>query len=207
MSTRILLVDDHEIVRRGIHSLLDAEPGFVVCAEAGDGREAVELARRHKPDVVVMDIGMPGMNGIEATRLIRRTCRRTEVLALSLHDSEHYAREMLDAGARGYLLKSDAVREVVAAVRAVSSRHRYMTAHLDTKTTTQESSGKPALTRRETQVLQLVAQGRTSREISRMLGVTLKTIESHRANLMRKLPARSVAELMRYAIQKGLIAK
>jgi DNA-binding NarL/FixJ family response regulator len=206
MSTRILLVDDHEIVRRGIHSLLEAEPGFVVCAEAGDGREAVELARRHKPDVVVMDIGMPGMNGIEATRQIRKSCRRTEVLALSLHESEHYAREMLDAGARGYLLKSDAVREVVSAVRAVSSRKRYMTPHLEAKGV-QESLSKPALTRREKEVLQFVAEGRSSREIGRMLGVTLNTIETHRANLMRKLPAKSIADLMRYAAQEGLIPK
>src|SRR5262245_60374901 len=127
MKTRILLVDDHELVRRGIRSLLEAEEDFEVCAEAADGRQAIDLVQDLVPDVVVMDIGMPGMNGIEATRRIRKTARRTEILALSLHESEHFAREVLAAGARGYVFKSDAAQEVVQAVRSIRSKKQYRT--------------------------------------------------------------------------------
>lgn len=212
MKTRILLVDDHELVRRGIRSLLEAEEDFEVCAEAADGRQAVDLAQELAPDVVVMDIGMPGLNGIEATRRIRKTSRRTEVLALSLHESEHYASEVLAAGARGYVFKSDAAQEVVQAVRSIRSKKRYLTKRLadsaerlglsDKRSTA--VSGSP-LTRREREVMQLVAEGHSNRSISEILSISIKTTETHRARIMRKLGLKSIADLVRYALREGVI--
>lgn len=212
MKTRILLVDDHELVRRGIRSLLEAEEDFEVCAEAADGRQAVDLAQELAPDVVVMDIGMPGLNGIEATRRIRKTSRRTEVLALSLHESEHYASEVLAAGARGYVFKSDAAQEVVQAVRSIRSKKRYLTKRLaesaerlgllEKRSTA--VSGSP-LTRREREVMQLVAEGHSNRSISEILSISIKTTETHRARIMRKLGLKSIADLVRYALREGVI--
>jgi DNA-binding NarL/FixJ family response regulator len=212
MKTRILLVDDHELVRRGIRSLLEAEEDFEICAEAADGRQAVELARELMPDVVVMDIGMPGLNGIEATRRIRKTARRTEVLVLSLHESEHFAREVLAAGARGYVFKSDAAHEVVQAVRHIRSKKQYLTKRLADSTVrlglAEKQSKKPVgspLTRREREVMQLVAEGHSNRSISDVLKISIKTTETHRARIMRKLDLKSVADLVRYALREGII--
>lgn len=212
MKTRILLVDDHELVRRGIRSLLEAEEDFEVCAEAADGRQAVDLAHELMPDVVVMDIGMPGLNGIEATRRIRKTSRRTEVLALSLHESEHYASEVLAAGARGYVFKSDAAQEVVQAVRSIRGKKRYLTKRLaesaerlgllEKRSTAVSGS---ALTRREREVMQLVAEGHSNRSISEILSISVKTTETHRARIMRKLGLKSIADLVRYALREGVI--
>jgi DNA-binding NarL/FixJ family response regulator len=213
MKTRILLVDDHELVRRGIRSLLEAEDDFEVCAEAADGRQAIELVRELTPDVVVMDIGMPGLNGIDATRRIRKTDRRTEVLALSLHESEHFAREVLAAGARGYVFKSDAAHEVVQAVRSILRKKQYLTKRLAEsaerlglaeKKKSNASTGS-RLTRREREVMQLVAEGHSSRSISEVLKISVKTTETHRARIMKKLELRSVADLVRYALREGII--
>lgn len=212
MKTRILLVDDHELVRRGIRSLLEAEDDFEICAEAADGRQAIDLVQEMTPDVVVMDIGMPGLNGIEATRRIRKTARRTEVLALSLHESEHYAREVLAAGARGYVFKSDAAQEVVQAVRSIRGKKRYLTKRLAENAERlgllEKKSGTPegtSLTRREREVMQLVAEGHSNRSISDLLKISIKTTETHRARIMRKLGLKSVAELVRYALREGVI--
>lgn len=212
MKTRILLVDDHELVRRGIRSLLEAEDDFEVCAEAADGRQAVDLVVELAPDVVVMDIGMPGMNGIEATRRIRKTSRRTEVLALSLHESEHFAREVLAAGARGYVFKSDAAQEVVQAVRSICAKKRYLTKRLAENAERlglleKKSNAKvgSSLTRREREVMQLVAEGHSNRAISDLLKISIKTTETHRARIMRKLGLKSVADLVRYALREGVI--
>jgi DNA-binding NarL/FixJ family response regulator len=212
MKTRILLVDDHELVRRGIRSLLEAEEDFEICAEAADGRQAVELARELTPDVVVMDIGMPGLNGIEATRQIRKRARRTEVLALSLHESEHFAREVLAAGARGYVFKSDAAQEVVQAVRSIRGRKQYLTKRLAQSAVRlglaeRRSTGSPglSLTRREREVMQLIAEGHSNRSISDLLKISIKTTETHRARIMRKLNLKSVADLVRYALREGII--
>jgi DNA-binding NarL/FixJ family response regulator len=211
MKTRILLVDDHELVRRGIRSLLEAEEDFEVCAEASNGRVAVDLALQLTPDVVVMDIGLPGLNGIEATRRIRKAARRTEILALSLHESEHFAREVLSAGARGYVFKSDAAHEVVDAVRAIRNKKQYLTKRLAESAERLGLSKKsPAttgssLTRREKEVMQLVAEGHSNRSISETLGISIKTTETHRARIMKKLDLKSVADLVRYALREGVI--
>jgi DNA-binding NarL/FixJ family response regulator len=212
MKTRIVLVDDHELVRRGIRSLLEAESDFEVCAEAADGRLAVDIARTLKPDVVVMDIGLPGLNGIDATRRIRKASRRTEVLALSLHESEHFAREALAAGARGYVFKSDAAKEVVDAVRAITKREQYLTQRLAESAERLGLKPKPAnaadgntLTRREREVLQLIAEGHSNKSVGKMLDISVKTAETHRARIMRKLGLKSVADLVRYAIREGII--
>jgi DNA-binding NarL/FixJ family response regulator len=212
MKTRILLVDDHELVRRGIRALLEAEEDFEICAEAADGRCACELVQELAPDVVVMDIGMPGLNGIEATRRIRKTARRTEVLALSLHESEHFAREVLAAGARGYVFKSDAAQEVVQAVRSIRSKKQYLTKRLAESAErlglakTKSKQVGSSLTRREREVMQLVAEGHSSRSISDVLKISIKTTETHRARIMKKLDLKSVADLVRYALREGIIA-
>lgn len=211
MKTRILLVDDHELVRRGIRALLEAEEDFEICAEAADGRDAVDLVQELAPDVVVMDIGMPGMNGIEATRRIRKTARRTEVLALSLHESEHFAREVLAAGARGYVFKSDAAQEVVQAVRSICNKKRYLTKRLAENAERlgllekKSNAVGSTLTRREREVMQLVAEGHSNRSISELLDISIKTTETHRARIMRKLGLKSVADLVRYALREGVI--
>jgi DNA-binding NarL/FixJ family response regulator len=212
MKTRILLVDDHELVRRGIRSLLEAEENFEVCAEASDGRAAVDLTAELKPDVVVMDIGLPGLNGIEATRHIRKSTRRTEVVVLSLHESDHFGREVLAAGARGYVFKSDAAGEVVEAVRAVRNKQRYLTKRLANSAEWLGLNGRKLkasgpLTRREREVLQLVAEGKSNKEISQILGISIKTTETHRARMMRKLDLKSVADAVRYALREGMIVQ
>jgi DNA-binding NarL/FixJ family response regulator len=212
MKTRILLVDDHELVRRGIRSLLEAEEDFEVCAEASNGRAAVDLVEVLMPDVVVMDIGLPGLNGIEATRQIRKAARRTEILALSLHESEHFAREVLAAGARGYVFKSDAAHEVVDAVRAIRNKKRYLTKRLAEnaerlglgENRPAAGTGSP-LTRREREVMQLVAEGHSNRSISDVLKISIKTTETHRARIMKKLGLKSIADLVRYALREGII--
>jgi DNA-binding NarL/FixJ family response regulator len=212
MKTRILLVDDHELVRRGIRSLLEAEEDFEICAEASNGRVAVDLAHELMPDVVVMDIGLPGLNGIEATRRIRKAARRTEILALSLHESEHFAREVLAAGARGYVFKSDAAHEVVDAVRSIRNKKRYLTKRLAesaerlglAESKPADSAGSP-LTRREREVMQLVAEGHSNRSISDVLKISIKTTETHRARIMKKLGLKSIADLVRYALREGVI--
>ena len=212
---RILLVDDHELVRRGLRALLEMQPGWVVCGEAADGRTAVDLAQKLAPDMVVMDIGMPQLNGIEAARQILERTRGIEVLMLSVHDSEQAVREVIGAGARGYVLKSDAGRDLVAAVDALLRRESFFSpsvamsvraAALKISAPTRASL-RPAgvLTRREREVLQLLAEGRANKAVAKLLGISVKTAETHRARIMRKLRFKSLAELVRYAIRNGFV--
>ncbi len=212
---RILLVDDHELVRRGLRALLEMQPGWVVCGEAADGRTAVDLAQKLAPSIVVMDIGMPQLNGIEATRQILERTRGIEVLMLSVHDSEQAVREVIGAGARGYVLKSDAGRDLVAAVEALLRREPFFSpsvavsvraAALKISAPTRASL-RPAgvLTRREREVLQLLAEGRANKAVAKLLGISVKTAETHRARIMRKLGMKSLAELVRYAIRNGFV--
>jgi DNA-binding NarL/FixJ family response regulator len=213
--TRILLVDDHEVVRRGLRALLETHPGWVVCGEAADGRTAVSLARTLAPHVVVMDLTMPELNGLEATRQILDKAGQVQVLILSMHESEQFVREVLGAGARGYVLKSDAGRDLIAAVETLLQGKPFFTSRLAAKIHELEfkarggrRSFKPAgqLTPREREVLQLLAEGKSNKEVGHLLGISVKTAETHRARVMRKLAVDSVADLVRYAIRNGFIA-
>ena len=212
---RILIADDHEVVRKGLRSLLESQPGIEVIGEATNGREAVEKAAAAKPDVVVLDVGMPELNGLEATRRIVKAAPRTEVLILTVHETEEVIREVLRAGARGYVLKSDAGRLLLAAVEAVAAHKPFFTSRVSELVLAgflsgdgrNESAEQPeSLTPREREVLQLLAEGRTNKEVAAALGIGLKTVETHRMNLMNKLGLHSVVELVRYAIRNGIVA-
>lgn len=210
---RILIADDHEVARKGIRSLLEGQPGWEVCGEAKDGREAVEGAFKLKPDVLLLDIGMPNLNGLDATRQILATNPEARILILTVHDAEQVVREVLAAGARGFLLKSDAGRDLVAAVQALQNRRTFFTprvaqmmldGYLRPHTET-ESTEHQVLTPREREVIQLVAEGKTTKEIATALNLSVKTAETHRTNLMRKLDLHSVAALTLYAVRNGIV--
>jgi DNA-binding NarL/FixJ family response regulator len=212
---QILIVDDHEVVRRGLRVLIELHPGWEVCGEAKDGREAVEKARELKPDVVVMDIGMPELNGLEATRQILKAARRTEVLMLTAHESEQLVREVLEAGAHGYVLKSAAGRDLVNAIEALSKREAFFTNSV-AKIVLQSygKKGSPAesseelpllLSPREREIIQLLAEGKSNNEVADVLYISAKTVETHRAHIMEKLNLHSMAELVHYAIRNQIV--
>ena len=212
---RILVADDHEVVRRGVKEILETQPGWDVCGEAVDGHEAIEKARRLKPDVIVLDISMPGLNGLEATRRLLKEVPQTEVLILTIHGSEQLMHEVLAAGARGYLLKSDAGRDLVSAVDSLLRHKPFFTAklsdlvlesYLDPDTQTgQDVAPYRSLTAREREILQLLAEGKGAKEIATLLGISPKTVETHRANIMHKLGFKSTADLIRYAVRNNII--
>ena len=210
---RILVADDHEVVRRGVCALLEGHAGFEVCEEAVDGREAVEEAKRSLPDVVILDIGMPGLNGFDAARQIRNVSPDSEVLILTMHESEQVIREVLAAGARGYVLKSDAGRDLITAVEALSRHKTFFTSRVAEMVLQKYLDGNPeqvkseatSLTPREREVVQLVAEGRTNKEVATTLNISVKTAETHRTNIMRKLDCHSLSELVRYAIRNKII--
>jgi DNA-binding NarL/FixJ family response regulator len=209
---RILVADDHEVARKGIRALLEDHAGWEVCAEAKDGREAVELAGRLKPDVFLLDVGMPNLNGLDAARQILAIMPEARILILTIHDSEQVVRETLAAGARGFLLKSDAGRDLVAAVEAVQQRRTFFTPKvaqmmLDGYLRPHESDAteKCVLTPREREVIQLVAEGKTTKEVATALSLSVKTAETHRTNLMRKLDLHSIADLTLYAVRNGIV--
>lgn len=209
---RILVADDHPVVRRGVKALLEGRTDWQVCGEAGTGREAVEQVRRLDPDIVVLDLSMPELNGLDATRRIVRDAPRTQVLVLTMHHSEELAHQAIRAGAKGYVLKSDADRDLVAAVDSLQRRRSFLTANLATPPVDgrggreEEGAGERSdLTPREREIVQLVAEGRSSKEVAVMLGISVKTVESHRTNVMRKLRIRSVSQLVRYAVRNGIV--
>jgi DNA-binding NarL/FixJ family response regulator len=208
---RILVADDHEVVRRGVRSLLEDQPGWSVAGEAQNGREAVEKAKELKPDVVLIDISMPELNGLEATRQILKAVPRTEVLILTRHDSEELAHEVLAAGARGYVLKSDAGRNLVAALDAVSQHKPFLTSTvsemvLDGYLRNREEERAPrSLTPREREIVQLLAEGKSNKEVAMTLNISVKTVETHRAKVMQKLNFRSITELIHYAVRNRII--
>jgi DNA-binding NarL/FixJ family response regulator len=212
---RILVADDHDIFRRGLKELLSAKPGWDVCAEARNGREAVAVAERVKPDVVVMDISMPDLNGLEAMRQIKKVLPRTEFVILTLHISDKLVHEIVRAGARAYVLKSDADQDLLAAVEALSSQRTFFTAKAGEIVLNRFSGGiaEPEngkdglsrLTNREREIVQLLAEGKSSKEVGVTLGISVKTAETHRANIMRKLEIHSVSELVRYAVKNQII--
>jgi len=212
VTLKIILADDHRIIREGLRALLDKEPDMEVIAEAEDGRTTVRLAREFKPDVVIMDITMPTLNGIEATRQIVSELPETKVIALSMHSDRKFVREMLGAGASGYLLKDSAFEDLSQALYAVSHNQRYLSAAIDDhglieylgKVKTEEVAVAPTLSNREREVLQLLAEGKTTQQIASSLCVSGKTVASHRTQIMNKLGLTSIAELTKYAVREGL---
>jgi DNA-binding NarL/FixJ family response regulator len=210
---RILIADDHEVARKGIRSVLEEHPGWEVCCEAKDGREAVEGAATLNPDIFLLDVGMPNLNGLDAARQILANDPDARILILTVHDSEQTVREVLAVGASGFLLKSDAGRELVAAVEALQNRRTFFTSRvaqmmLDGYLRPQEqsdSAGQCILTPREREVIQLVAEGKTTKEVATALSLSVKTAETHRTNLMRKLDLHSVAALTLYAVRNGIV--
>ena len=211
---RVLIVDDHDIVRAGIRMLLDAQTDMAVIGEASDGKEAIEMAGSMKPDVVLMDISMPGTTGIEATRAIKKADSRIEIVGLTMHAEDRYFFQLLQAGASGYVVKGAAPRELLEAVRAASRGEAYIHPSLQRKLIgdyvsrtegSDQASMLADLTERELEVLRLIVDGLTSREIAESLVISPNTVERHRQNIMSKLGLHNRAELVRYAISKGLV--
>jgi DNA-binding NarL/FixJ family response regulator len=214
---RILIADDHDVVRRGLKSLLESSEGWEVCGEANNGRQALELAQTLKPDVAVLDVTMPELGGLEVARQIARSLPRTEILILTMHESEELLREVLRAGARGYVLKTDSGRDLVKAVEAVSEHKTFFTSKIadmvvqgylggggGKRSASPQAGG--VLTAREREVLHLIAEGQSNKQVAATLGISTKTAEAHRINIMRKLKLHSVAEIVRYAVRNQLLS-
>lgn len=214
MNIKVLIADDHQIVREGLRSMLEKEPGIKVVGEAEDGRKTLRLAQELTPDVIIMDVAMPDLNGIEATRQIVTEFPKIKVIALSMHDDRRFVLNMLKAGAKGYLLKDSAFKDLANAIRAVVANKTYLSSEIAdivvkdyvSSSSADESSAFSLLSPREREVLQLIAEGKTTNQISEHLHISIKTVETHRAQLMTKLKVKGVAELTKYAIREGLTA-
>lgn len=208
--TTVLLVDDHAVVRQGFRMILSAEPDFEVVGEAANGREAIAQALLLYPDIVLMDVSMPELNGIEATRRIVNISPRTRILALSMHRDSVYVREILRAGASGYLLKEAGDQDLLAAVRAVAQGQGYLSPAVSDAVLSDYrkhvTDPIDLLTTREREVLQMIAEGKTNKEIATALGLSTYTVESHRGRIMEKLNLHSAGELVRFAFRNGLIS-
>jgi len=207
---RILIADDHEIVREGLRAMIQKQPGWEVCGDVSTGREVVAQAPELNPDIIVMDIGMPELNGLDATRQIKRALPNTEVLIFTANETEDIVRNVFKAGAKAYLLKSDANKHLIPAIEALCKHRTYFSSkvselvfagYLKGDARTEDQS----LTVREREMVQLVAEGKTSKDIAQILGISVKTVETHRAAVMRKLKLNSVADLVRYAVRNGII--
>jgi DNA-binding NarL/FixJ family response regulator len=206
---RILIADDHDIVRAGLRRILEAHANWEVVAEAGDGKDAIRKAVETKPDIVVIDYSLPMLNGTEVTREIRSRLPTTEVLIFTMHDNERLIEDLLSAGARGYVLKTDAKHYLVEAIEALAAHKPYFTGKVS-KTLLDAYLARPRmekgpLANREREVVQLIAEGYTNRQIAHLLHLSLKTVETHRAAIMRKLDASSTADLVRYAIRNKIV--
>jgi two-component system, NarL family, response regulator NreC len=213
--TRVLLADDHQLMRSGVRLMLEREPDITVVGEAGDGREAVALAKTLKPEVVVMDIGMPNLNGIEAALQMTQHNPELAVVMLSMHSDESYVLRALKAGARGYLLKDSAEADLIKAVHVVAGGKSFFSPAvskvlLDDYVRKLKRSGAEdaydLLTQREREILQLIAEGKSNKDVANLLNLSVYTVESHRSNLMEKLNLKGVPELILYAVRKGIIA-
>jgi DNA-binding NarL/FixJ family response regulator len=213
VTVRILLADDHDVVRRGLKELLEEQVGWQVCAEAASGREAVERAVQTRPQVAVIDFSMPDLNGLEATRRIREMVPDTEILMFTMHESEELIRAALSAGARGYLLKSEASRQLIPAVESLAKHKPYFSGRVsevvldgflkDGQTAPAMASDR--LSSREREIVQLLAEGRSNKEIARGLALSVKTVETHRGSVMRKLGFSSLAQLVRWAVRNRIV--
>jgi DNA-binding NarL/FixJ family response regulator len=212
---RILIADDHVVVRHGIKALLQHHEGWQVCGEATDGRQAVQMAKQLKPDIIVMDIGMPSLNGLEAARLILREDPEQKIVISTVNDSKQVIRAVLEAGARGYILKSDAALDLVSAIEALSRNTTFFTQSVAQMVLDEYLNGRSAeplidgpdssLTQREREIVQLMAEGKCSKEIATMLDISVKTAETHRSNLMHKLGLHSVVEVVLFAIRHQIV--
>lgn len=208
--TRILIADDHDVVRSGLRRILEDQPKWQVVAEAADGKEAIAKALETKPDIAVLDYSLPLINAVEATRQIRARLPRVEILIFTMHDSETLIRDLLKAGARGYLLKSDARRHLLTALESLANHKPFFTAKVSEALLDAYLKGGPSeqegtLTPRERGVVQLIAEGHTNKQVANVLNISLKTVETHRASVMRKLNLSSSAALVRYAIRNKLV--
>lgn len=212
---RILLADDHEVVRRGLIALLATRPDWQVCGEAQNGREAVALAVKLKPNLAILDLSMPELNGLEATRQIRKEVPETEVLVFSMYESEGFVRDLLAAGARGYVLKSDVAAQLLTAVETVARHKPFFTSEVAERVLegflrlgelSPGEGGAGILTPREREIVQLLAEARSNKEISTILAISVKTVETHRASIMRKLGISSIVDLVHYAIRNNLVS-
>jgi DNA-binding NarL/FixJ family response regulator len=212
---RILIADDHAVVRTGLRTLLESHPGWEVCGEASDGREAVEKAGKLKPHVAVIDIGMPLLNGVEVTRRMRTAAPETEILILTMHESDNLVQQVVEAGARGYILKDDADRILIAAVDALRQHKPYFSTRVSGVVNAEDLSTNPKaaartsrsrLTPREREILQLLAEGKSNKDVASLLGISVNTAEAHRANIMLKLDLHTVAELVLYSIRNNIIS-
>jgi DNA-binding NarL/FixJ family response regulator len=211
-SMRILLADDHPLVRRGIRSMLRVRSEWEICGEATDGKEALEKVNQLNPDLLILDINMPELNGLEVTRRVHKICPRVEVLVLTVQDSEQVMRQALAAGARGYLLKSDAGDQLLTAVETVRRHHLFLSAQTSrmlhgasAPLAVDGATPKQLLSPREREFLQLLAEGQSTKDIATTLDITVKTAETHRSNIMRKLDMHHVTELVRYAIRNQIV--
>lgn len=213
--TRVLIADDHQVMRRGVRAVVELLPGWEVCGEAGTGREAVEMVARLNPHIVVMDLGMPELNGLEATRQIKKHAPAIEILMFTGLETEELVRQVFEAGARSYILKTDGRVHLEAALRALAEHKPYFTTKigeilfarfLDGKAKVSDDSGEHRLTDREREVVQLLAEGGSNKEVADTLGISVKTVETHRAAVMKKLNFRSFSDLVRYAIRNHIIS-
>src|ERR1700686_44546 len=216
MKLRILNADDHELVRRGLAALLLSHEGWEVCGDAKDGREAVDKARQLKPDVVILDVGMPNLNGLAATRQLMQQDPNLKVIVLTITDSDQVIREALDAGARGFVLKSDAARDLISAVETLAHNRMFFPPRVNDMVlagfldrghngSNADSPKLPTLTPREREVIQLLAEGKSSKEVACLLNLSTKTAETHRSNIMRKLDIHSIRDLVVYAVKNDII--
>jgi two-component system response regulator NreC len=211
---RLLVADDHKIFRQGIKKLLEEEPDLQVVGESADGRETVKKATELKPDIILMDIAMANLNGLEATKQIKKVLPETKVIMLTMHKNEEYVLQSFQAGASGYILKEGAVEELVSAIRSIHQDKSFLSptvsktlvdAYLRKMETGKTETPFDLLTDREREVLQLIAEGYTNREVAKQLFISVKTVEAHRAHIMQKLNIHDIAKLVKYAIQKGLV--
>lgn len=208
---RIVLLDDHAVVRRGVRALLEFQPGWEIVGEATSGKEGIEIVRRLQPDIIIMDLSLPQLNGLNATREILKASPGSEVLVLTMHHSDELARNVLAAGARGYVLKSDVDEILIAAVDSLRQHKPFLTSTVtglmldDYIRRGDEASNEKVVTPRERQIVQLLAEGNSNKQMASALGISVKTIEAHRANIMRKLHLRSVSDLVRYAIRNKIV--
>jgi DNA-binding NarL/FixJ family response regulator len=214
-SLRLVVADDHPLMRRGICDLLETEPGWKVVAKASNGREAIEAVTRAKPDVLVIDLAMPELNGLTATREILRLFPKLAVVLLTMHNTDQSVREVLESGARGYVLKSDAEQDLIAAVKAVAAGKPFFTAniteivlkgYLNRTENTEPAKALSGLTTRERQVVQLLVEGKGNKDVALAMRLSVKTVEAHRSNINRKLAIRSTSDLVRYAVRNGIVA-